>query len=67
MTDVSSEIFSFFFLYVYIIYFPHFLLSIFVFLYYNYMWGGVFCPMSVFNTSNVIPAEHQFYNHWHSK
>ena len=31
------------------------------------MWGGVFCPMSVLKTSNVIPTEHQFYNHWHFK
>ena len=28
---------------------------------------GVFCPMSVSKTCNVIPAGHQFYNHWHFK
>ena len=31
------------------------------------MWGGVFCPLSVLQTGNDIPAGHQFYNHWHFK
>ena len=54
--------------YMYIIFLKFYIFSTFLkvlFLY--YMWGGVFCPMSVLKTGNVIRAGHQYYNHWHFK